>query len=1153
MKRSASCLLLLLLAAAFGTAPAPAFVYETADELQADGDFDGDGRGDLIILDQATGNYRIAYQTAPGVYSWVSARASGIPHATGLGLGRLNSLAFDSLAITGPEANRVNVIDASSPSVAGLPSSVYLPSLGPNAVAGIDIGGAGNTAHDDLYVASRENGLAPYRETLLRNVATTNRVVLADNSLPYLRERANPVLLHTNRPPRLGFFQRNTAVNLDLLSIFDLASGAPAPVASAAASRAPAPAEYVTGQFVRTNAYTQFLLYPPSGNYFFEYQIVEQPPGTYALIPTNTFTLSNAIERLVVLPGTNDTKLLVLFSNGLSAAVFNFDGLHEPTVAQPFNADPGEHFTGAGVLGNSGFMAYSAPLGRNTSSKFKQWNWTGSGYSNAASGDLPLVNAYTAAGNVMQFRGEPFVTNNPMLLRLVNAGDWSSMPAFSGSPGNLLVKVETFVSATQGLINPTPITLGPAHPLALFALANQYSNMISLFSFTPPAGDKVSEVTIAPAPGLYPAAVQLSFAAANPTDMIFFRLGSGAWQTWNSALVVRLFTNLVVQYYGQPMGNSAKSAIQSAVYAFTPGPATLDSDGDGVPDYVELARGLNPNGGRDSDGDGYSDLEELIHGTLANDKTSVPSNYPHLDDQAAFDLVVTPRPWDGFSNRVSLSLTGTVIRAYDFQGSLRSVNFTTNPPLPSTRLTNIAIVAEDRLVAHATELHYHILTTNSDTKVGREMIGLVPLPPLALPSVPYVYGGGALAAEADQWVNSASNSLNHLPRGVATNSLTVNDTLESLLFEMKVAQLLGARGSNWWTNLTLFPFRVSDAGRTNPPRTTLLSLELNTTNQPGYKLQAIFASIHSLVADSLDPSVDSLRQVVQDIYRIDSLLNNTNPATFASPVDEIRSFLWSGTMDSNYLFWATTAAQFPTALAGAGSILAGIAPRPVTNLLLVVRPDTLGGPCRLLDRSSGGGTFVLLDAAGRPFGFPNNFQLLPGSQVEISGYTDVSNFSCAFPAIEVTSALLCTVPIATDLDGDGNLLIDAWEKRLFGSLGLADPFADDDGDGYSNLQEMIEGSDPHDFYGRPSVLAVVFGAPGLELEEAGGQVELRFHWPAAYIGSFDFGVRHTATLDAPFTALPASGPSHVTGDEFKMTFALPATAQHFYYLTISLH
>ena len=1144
--------LLLLAAAVLGLGSARAFVYETAYELQAEGDFDGDGRRDLIIVDKATGNYRIAYQLAPGSYTWVSPRASGIPNATGLGIGKLNSLTFDSLALTGPDANRVNILDANNPSVAGLPASAFLSSLGPNVAAVIDIGGGGNTAHDDLYLASIYNGISPYRETLLRNIGTTNRTVLADIGLSFLRERANPVLLHTNRAARLALFSRNTGVNSDLFSILDLSSGAAVTVTSPTVSNTPNPYEYISGQFVRTNAYTQFLLYPPAGWYFFVYQITEPIAGTYLLVFTNQFVFTNYIDRLIALPGSNDTKLLAFYTNGVSAAVFNFDGQHAPTVVQQLNADSGEHFTGGGVLGNSGFMAYSAPLGQNTSSKFKQWNWNGSSYSNAAAGSLPMVNLYSAAGNVMQFQFEPFVTNNPMLLRLNNAGDWSSMPAFSGSPGNISVKTETFLSATQGLVNPTGVVLGPAHPLAAFGLANQYSNMISLFSFTPPAGDKVSDVTISPLPGFYPTSVQLKFAAANATDLIYFRLGSGAWITWSNTLVVRLFTNTIVQYYGQPTGNSAKSAIKSAPFAFTHGPATLDSDGDGVPDYVELAKGLDPNGGRDSDGDGYSDLEELIHGTNPFDKTSVPTNYPHLDDQAAFDLAVTPLPWDGFSNRVTLSATGTVLRAYDFQGSLLSVATTTNIGYPFARLTNIAIVAEDRLVAGATELHYNIRTTNIDTRVGREMIGLVAVPPLILPPIPYVYGGGNITNEANNWINAASNAFKNLPRAVLTNALSINSTIETLLFELKTAQLLGARGSNWWTNLTLFPFRVSDAGRTNPSQAMLLSLESKTTNQPGYKLQTMFSTISNAVENSLNPGVVSLHQVVADIYRIDSLLNNTNPATFASPVDELRFFLWNGTMDSNYLYWATTAAQFVSATSGATAILASVPPRPVTNVFLIVRSDTLGGPCRILDQTNSAVTFALLNSSGLPFGFPDNFSLLPGSLVEIAGYADVTNSSCAYPGIEVTSALLCSVPLASDTDGDGNLLVDTWEKKFFGGLGLANPFADTDGDGYSNLQEMLEGSDPRDFYGRPTIGPVAFSAPVLAFNEMGGQVELHFQWPAVYINRFNFGVRHSAVIGPAFTALAVGSPVPVSGNEFKLTFAVPTTPQHYYFLTVFL-
>ena len=110
-----------------------------------------------------------------------------------------------------------------------------------------------------------------------------------------------------------------------------------------------------------------------------------------------------------------------------------------------------------------------------------------------------------------------------------------------------------------------------------------------------------------------------------------------------------------------------------------------------------------------------------------------------------------------------------------------------------------------------------------------------------------------------------------------------------------------------------------------------------------------------------------------------------------------------------------------------------------------------------------------------------------------------------------------------------------------------------DGFGYSNLQEMLEGSDPLDPYDHPSVPPVHFAQPVLSFIQVGGQVELHFQWPAVYIGRFNFGVQHSAALNSPFSALSVTGPIGVLGDEFKMTFSAPATPQHFYYLTIALH
>ena len=1138
--------LCLLAGAGFAARCAPPFVYENAAELQSTGDFDGNGLSDLVIVDKATGSYRIAYQLSPGVYSWVPARASGIANATGLGIGKLDSLTFDSLAIAGPDANRINLLDANNAAAASEPANVFIPSLGPNLVGVIDIGGAGNTANDDLYVASIYNGVLPYRETLVRNNGTTNRTILADNPLSDLRERANSIVINTNSYPRLALFDRNALPGMDGFECLNTASGASVLDISYLIYNSPEASDYVTAQFVSTNPLTQIIFYTTNSYFIYEYQTKEPVPGTYGLAYAETFSLTNAIDRIFTLPGTNGTRLLILYSNDVSAAVFTFDGVNTPVLTQAFNADSGQHFTGAGVLGNSGFMAYSAPAGVSTSQNFRQWMWTGSAYSNAASGSLPRISPYSASGNVMQFAHEPFVTNNPILLRLNNAGDWAQSPRFSGAPGNISVSTLSFLNSTSGLVNPTSVTLGAAHPLAQFGLANQFSNMISVFSFTPPAGDKVSDVTISPVPGTYGKTFSLQFTAANPSDNVFFRLGSGVWNTWSNNAVIWIFTNVVVQYYSQPTNSgNAKSLVKSAAYAFTEGPSTLNANGDGIPDFVKIALGLNPTAAANSDGSGYSDLDELIYGTGV-------TNHTRLNDEGQFNLRTTPIPWDGFANAPTFCQTNTSLYAYDLQGSLLSRGVISNLP-PAVVLSNITIVLNDQIIAEATDLHYNILTTNVDTKVGREMVGLLPVLAPQFPVVNYTFGsaGGSLLTEATNWILAASNALINLPFPVLTNNLTINNTLEALLFEQAVANLLIARGVPASNNLTLFPFRPHDAGRINPSQALLLSLETQTNSQPAYQLPTVLAGITNLIENSPDPNLAALRAVVQDIYRIDSLLNNSNPAVFLSPVDEIRLFLWTGNEDTNYLAYSQATAEFTAASNGVQTVLASLSPRTTTSLLLVIRPDTLAGNCPILDVNGGGGTFALVDVNNRPFAFPANFQMLPGTIVQVTGYTDVTNSSCGYPAIQVTAAMLYSIPVTSDADTDGDLLIDTWEDRFFGHTGV-NPFADNTGDGYSNLQKMLEGSDPLDYYSLPAVPPVTFSRPTLMLSNQGGLVEIDFTWPARYISNFNFGVLHTPDLSQPFTSLSASAPVQISGDQFKITFTLPSGVQDYYYETISL-
>ena len=71
------------------------------------------------------------------------------------------------------------------------------------------------------------------------------------------------------------------------------------------------------------------------------------------------------------------------------------------------------------------------------------------------------------------------------------------------------------------------------------------------------------------------------------------------------------------------------------------------------------------------------------------------------------------------------------------------------------------------------------------------------------------------------------------------------------------------------------------------------------------------------------------------------------------------------------------------------------------------------------------------------------------------------------------------------IDSDGNDLPDKWDLRYFGRLGV-DPNADEDGDGMTNREEYVEGTDPCDpasvlvldFYRVPNVASnIVFCWP----------------------------------------------------------------------------
>jgi formylglycine-generating enzyme required for sulfatase activity len=363
---------------------ASAFVYESPHEFFGSGDFDGDGRQDMVIVDKESGKFRLGYQDTAGTLSWVDCRPSGIKGISGFSVGSLFTKNHDALALASPDANQITLVDVASATAPSKPVTVpFTAALGPNTVVGVDAGSAGRTGLLDLYIGSIYNSPDPNLATVLRNDGA-EYPKLGDVTLAGPATHANRLSLKEGQAEAACLLVTEDKGDSFRAEIWNTGK----PVGVANLGGLPAGSDYASGNF-RGSPLREFIFYKPGQNSLMLRPVEEPTPGQLQLGKGDAFDLGQPVRRVVTLVTSAKPKLLIIFGEGEKAGVFNFDGVKAPASLLTISAT-NELFTCAASLPD-GFVVFTQPANGKFSNKYRVYKTSGDSYTAGAFGSLPSL------------------------------------------------------------------------------------------------------------------------------------------------------------------------------------------------------------------------------------------------------------------------------------------------------------------------------------------------------------------------------------------------------------------------------------------------------------------------------------------------------------------------------------------------------------------------------------------------------------------------------------------------------------------------------------------------------------------------------------------------------------------------------------------
>jgi hypothetical protein len=548
-------------------------VYETASEFLAQGDYNGDGVSDVLVLDKVTGNARVGYANSSGSLTWSAALSTGVDNLTGCGVERLLKTNVDAIAVTSPAFNAVNIVDLSKTNSTPAPQTFSPMGLGPHAVVGLHAPRASiSPGLPFLLVASSFNDSNSESLDLLQWTGS----VAECGSFPESGAFDLPNPLDVSFAPATLALGLVRDLTNDALHVWEFDS---APGVVASYSNLVSASAYAVGTFAG-QPHPSFLFYVPGES---NISIVSFFPtnGGYSFGTPVNLNVSEPVQLIVFL----SSNALLQFSDGVQGLTLPGGSPQLSTAYRSGAAASGNVFSGVVPLANGRFTLLDATSGA-ASSHAQVIDFNGTTFTVRSSSGLPSVTSTGNRADVWLFQQEPFVHRSPGFVSSLGAPDWTD--SVSGLPAATDVSSETDGGVTSGLGNPSASNLGAAPSAVTFGLGNQYGSAISVFAYSPPRAAEPVIVTISPPPGSYSAPLQIQFSTSPANSGVKYRVNSvDSWRDYSGPFAIT--NNCSIAYYGTNTSR-ARASLQFAAYDLSapyspppPPPIVTDPDNTNAP------------------------------------------------------------------------------------------------------------------------------------------------------------------------------------------------------------------------------------------------------------------------------------------------------------------------------------------------------------------------------------------------------------------------------------------------------------------------------------------------------------------------------------------------------------------------------------------